>query len=102
MNASLHAVDAMSVGITHLEDEGFSAADLRAARRHVTELIAADVEYDAALEEKTRVLAAWKLAHCVATATDADFLPLHAADGRVQATLARRRAALAAVQGGAA
>lgn len=102
MNASLHAVDAMSVGITHLEDEGFSAADLRAARRHVTELIAADVEYDAALAEKTRVLAAWKLAHCLITATDADFLPLHAADGRVQAALARRRAALAAVQGGAA
>lgn len=49
MSASLHAVDAISVGITHLDDEGFGTDDLRTARRHVHELIRADVEYDAAL-----------------------------------------------------
>lgn len=79
---------------------GNTAVD--AAVDAVAELVAADSNYDAALAEKARVHAAWKLAHCVSTATDADFLPLHAADSRVQSALARRRAALAAVQGGAA
>lgn len=102
MNLSTTAVEAINVGISDLEEEGFPTDDLRVACRQVRELIAADVEYDAALAEKARIHAAWKLAHCVTTATEADFLPLHAADGRVQAALARRRAALAAVQGGAA
>ena len=96
------AVDAINVGISDLEEEGFATDDLRIARRQVTELIAADVAYDAAVAEKARVHAAWKLAHDVASATDADFLPLHAADEQLQAALARRSVALAAVQGGAA
>jgi len=73
-----------------------------AARAAIAELIAADVEYNAARAAQARIQAAWKSAHDLLTVADADFLPLHAASGRVLAAEARRHAALVAAQGGAA
>lgn len=79
-----------------------SSIEIDCAAQRLEELIAADKECDAALAEKLRVHDEWKRAHDVSTATDADFLPLQAADVRVREAWTRRFVALAAVQGSAA
>lgn len=68
----------------------------------VAELIAADVEYDAASSHKLDTYRQWNRDHGPTTADDDDFAVLHAADARLEAARARRRAALDAAQGSAA
>lgn len=68
----------------------------------VAELIAADVEFDAARASQARIQASWKATHDLLRVTDEDFLPLHAASARVLRADARRHAALVAIRVGAA
>lgn len=102
MSAPVDVLTVLEQAIEREKAAGQSYVAQEAARAAFAELIAADVEYDRALAEKGRVHATWKLDHCVCTATDADFLPLQAADTRAREAWMRRYVALAAVQGGAA
>ncbi len=76
--------------------------NLLEARAAVAELIAADVAYDAASVQKLDTYRQWNKDRGPTTADDGDFAVLHAADARLEAARARRRAALEAAQGGAA
>lgn len=68
----------------------------------VAELIAADVEFDAASSHKLETYRQWSKDHGPTTAEDDDFAVLHAAEARLDAARARRRVALEVAQGGAA
>ena len=72
------------------------AETLREARVAVSELIEADQEYDSAHDHLRSVKRGWKFDP--AFATDEEWAPLRSAKKRLEASIARRAAALGRVQ----
>lgn len=100
MNALAVAVIDTEIADCRATGHTGNVENLLDARAAVAELIAADVEYDAAGAHRLDTYRQWNKDHGPTTADDGDFAVLHAADARLEAARARRRAALNAAQGG--